>query len=110
MNSILRIASLWLALVYGIGATLPSQAFAQDTASSSSYAQLGFTQIERIQDVLSTWTPDRHLYVKGDIGASRQQLADLEQWLAENGPHWTVVLLDTADSEYYVAADGRSLF
>ncbi|MFM7930213.1 MAG: hypothetical protein ACKO9Q_21105 [Pirellula sp.] len=110
MNSILRIASLWLALVYGIGATLLSQAFAQDTASSSSYAQLGFTQIERIQDVLSTWTPDRHLYVKGDIGASRQQLADLEQWLAENGPHWTVVLLDTADSEYYVAADGRSLF
>ncbi|MFN5916221.1 MAG: hypothetical protein ACK48K_05650, partial [Planctomycetota bacterium] len=110
MNYILIIEPLWLALVYSVGALVPSDASAQDTASSSSYAQLGFTQIERVQDVLSAWTPDRHLYVKGDIGASRQQLADLEQWLSQNGPHWTVVLLEDTDGEYYVAADGRSLF
>ncbi|MFM8572052.1 MAG: hypothetical protein ACKOAU_10695, partial [Pirellula sp.] len=85
-------------------------ASAQDSAASSSYAQLGYTSIERVQDVVSTWSPDRRLYVKGDIGASQQQLADLEAWLAENGPHWTIVLLDSADGEYYVAADGRSLF
>ena len=85
-------------------------ALAQDTASSSGYAQLGYTPIERVQDVVSSWSSDRHLYVQGDVGASRQQLADLEVWLAENGPHWTVVLMESNDGEYYVAADGRSLF
>jgi hypothetical protein len=110
MNSILRIAPLWLALVCSVSSLVTNESIAQDSASSSSYAQLGFTQIERVQDVLSSWTPDRHLYVKGDIGASRQQLADLEAWISENGPHWTIVLLDSADGEYYVAADGRSLF
>jgi len=110
MNSILRIAPLWLALVCSVSSLVTNESIAQASASSSSYAQLGFTQIERVQDVLSSWTPDRHLYVKGDIGASRQQLADLEAWISENGSHWTIVLLDSADGEYYVAADGRSLF
>ena len=89
---------------------MPSIGVAQDRAGSSGYAQLGFTSIERVQDVLSSWRPDRHLYVKGDIGVSASQLRELETWLAQNAPHWTVVLLDDAAGEYYVAADGRSLF
>ena len=83
---------------------------AQDRASSTSYAQQGFTQIQKIQDVLSAWSPERHLYVKGNVGASASQLGELEAWLAQNGPHWTVVLVDNADGEYFVAADGRPLF
>ena len=69
-----------LLLLYFCGdlAWQPKFALAQDQQSSSSYAQLGFTTIDRVQDVVSAWTPDRRLYVKGDIGASRQQLADLE--------------------------------
>lgn len=96
----------FLAIAFGVAPELS----AQDRASSSSYAQEGFTQIGKIQDVLSSWSPERHLYVKGNVGASASQLGELEAWLAKNGPHWTVVLVDNADGEYFVAADGRPLF
>lgn len=89
---------------------LPALVLAQDRANSTNYSQLGYTSIERVQDVLSTWSADRHLYVKGDVGTGREQLAELETWLSQNAPHWTVVLMESNDGEYYVAADGRSLF
>ena len=59
-------------------------------------------------DVVQQWQPDQHLYVKGDVGVSAANLAELEQWLDANGPHWTVVLLQHARAEAYQAADGRA--
>jgi len=95
-----------LAIAFGVAPELS----AQDRASSSSFAQQGFTQIDKIQDVLNSWSPERHLYVKGNVGASASQLGELEAWLAKNGPHWTIVLIDNADGEHFLAADGRRLF
>ncbi len=63
--------------------------------------------INSIQDVIDNYDPNQHLYIKGDIGAAPQQLADLEKWLDENGPHWTIVLMKNAQGESYKAQDGR---
>jgi len=49
-----------------------------------------------ISDVVTKWTPDQHLWTKGDIGVSRDKLAGLETWLDQNGSNWTLVLMETA--------------
>lgn len=59
-------------------------------------------------DVVGQWRPGQHLYVKGDLGIGAPQLAQLEQWLRQNAPHWTVVLLASAQDERYTDADGQS--
>ena len=99
-------ANLGVSLLGGAGSLQ-----AQDRGIAGvSYDRLGYTQIERVQDVIGNWSPDRHLYVKGELGPSERQLRELEEWLKENAPHWTIVLIDDVAGEYYVAADGRSLF
>lgn len=109
-SAVAWLQSIGFLLAIGSGIGIAPELLAQDRGSSTSYAQQGFTQIDKVQDVLSSWSPERHLYVKGNVGASANQLRELEAWLANNGPHWTIVLLDNADGEYYVAADGRPLF
>ena len=59
-----------------------------------------------IRDVISQWQPNQHLYVKGDLGLSRSQLAELESWLHKRG-HWTVILIRNSASERYTNEDGR---
>jgi hypothetical protein len=79
--------------------------------SFSSIAQTpaaGVTKFRSIEEVIQNWTPDRRLFVKGDIGVAARQLEDLAQWLAVNGPHWTVVLMDEASTQFYSAPDGRN--
>ncbi|MEM7317215.1 MAG: hypothetical protein AAF497_29155, partial [Planctomycetota bacterium] len=66
--------------------------------------------VESARDVVSSWSPDQHLYVKGNIGLSASRLAKLEEWLDENGPHWTIVLMNNSNGETYQAADGRTFF
>ncbi|MCC7334391.1 MAG: hypothetical protein IT422_04820 [Pirellulaceae bacterium] len=65
------------------------------------------TQIEQVEDVIDNWQPNRHVFVKGDLGVGRRQLDELQDWISQNAPHWTVVLMDTASDERYRAADGR---
>ncbi|MBM3964701.1 MAG: hypothetical protein FJ308_06485, partial [Planctomycetes bacterium] len=86
-------------------------------APNTSSAQLqgekgtsGFVSIETVNDVIDRWSEDKHLYVKGDIGVPAARLEELQQWLSKEGPHWTVVLMEEASGEYYVAPDGRSYF
>ena len=64
-------------------------------------------KIRRVDDVIENWSPDQHLYVKGEVGASDVQLGKLEQWLDTHGPHWTVVLMNQARDEHYSAPDGE---
>ncbi|MFN7734130.1 MAG: hypothetical protein ACK5OB_19690, partial [Pirellula sp.] len=66
--------------------------------------------VDSVQDVIQHWTPAQHVYVKGDIGVSRDKLVGLQQWLAKEGPHWTVVLMEEAAGEYYRAPDGRTYY
>ena len=67
----------------------------------------GVTYFQQIEDVIAAWQPDRHVFVKGDIGVGGPQLAELQQWIARHAPHWTVVLMESAANEQYHAADGR---
>ncbi len=76
-------------------------------AAVTATVQASVVPIRNAKDVVNQWTADQHLYVKGDVGVSRTQLDRLEEWLDENGPHWTVVLLQNAAGESYQAADGR---
>lgn len=66
--------------------------------------------VGNVAEVVEGWRADQHLYVKGDLGISPQQLSALEGWLDEHAPHWTIVLLETADGESYSARDGRTFF
>lgn len=60
-----------------------------------------------IKKVVAKWTADQHLYVHGDIGVGKAQLAELEEWLDKNGPHWTVVLMQEAETQLFMSADAR---
>ena len=60
-----------------------------------------------IRDVVTQWDKDQHLYVRGRVGVSNDQLAKLESWLDAEGQHWTIVLMDTAAGQQYKAPDGR---
>ncbi|MGN6543955.1 MAG: hypothetical protein ACTHK7_02825 [Aureliella sp.] len=60
-----------------------------------------------IKKVIAKWNPDQHLYVHGDIGVGKAQLAELEQWLDANAAHWTVVLMSDAEDQHFTHADCR---
>ena len=94
----LRVA---VALMLALCVSHPSIGFAQQTPQSN------VVQITRVDDVIENWQSDQHLFVKGNVGASREQLEKLEDWLDENGPHWTVVLMHDAKGESYTMPDGE---
>lgn len=58
----------------------------------------------RIRDVIENWTPEQHLWISGSLGVSQDRLDELETWLDENAPNWTVVLMETARGQSH---DGR---
>ena len=64
--------------------------------------------VSEATQVVDVWQQDQHLYVKGQLGVGQEQLDELEQWLDQNGPNWTIVLIDDSVGEQYRGADGRS--
>lgn len=85
--------------------TTPS--FGQRNASDAK-APDGAVAFRNIEEVIERWSPNQHLYVYGDLGLGKSQLADLEKWLSQNGPHWTVVLMEHGRDQAFTAKDGRS--
>jgi len=69
---------------------------------------VGPIAIESVNEVIQAWSVERHLFIKGEIGVGTQQLVVLQHWLAANGPHWTIVLLQSASGESFQASDGRT--
>ena len=67
----------------------------------------GVVRFQKIEDVIAAWQPNRHVFVKGDIGVGQRQLDELQNWIDQNASHWTVVLMESAASERYRAKDGR---
>ena len=63
--------------------------------------------VQSTEEILSDWNPEQHLYVKGELGLGAEQLAQLEQWLDQNGTNWVVVLMDSAAGETFTDASGR---
>lgn len=102
LSSRVRVATLWVV----VGCLFyPSFALAQPVPATKQTG--GVTTIEHVQDVIANWAPNRHVFVKGDIGVGRRQLDGLQEWIAQHAPHWTVVLMESAAGESYDAADGR---
>ncbi|MCA9132719.1 MAG: hypothetical protein KDA45_06180, partial [Planctomycetales bacterium] len=66
------------------------------------------TRFDEIEDVIRAWRPERHVFVKGDIGVGTRQLQELQRWISDHAPHWTVVLMEHAAGESFRAADGRT--
>lgn len=60
-----------------------------------------------VSQVVQKWSPNQHLYVQGRIGLSQSQLNGLESWIHQNGPHWTVILMEDASSQRYTNREGR---
>lgn len=80
------------------------------SASSPLAAQSAAVRFSQIDEVVSKWSPKQHLYVKGELRIGAGQLGELEAWLEENGPHWTVVLMQGADDQRYTDAEGRTFY
>jgi uncharacterized membrane protein YgcG len=65
------------------------------------------TRFQAIEEVIQAWRPNRHVFVKGDVGVGQRQLDELQNWISQQAPNWTVVLMESAANESYRAADGR---
>ncbi len=65
-------------------------------------------RVERGVDVPAAWRPDRHLYVKGDLGVPEDRLDELSSWLAEHAPNWTILLARDARDETFRDAAGET--
>ena len=90
------VIALWLVIAVNVASPVSAQ-----------LSESGVQKIDLVEDVIDNWSPNQHLYVKGDVGASKNQLDKLEKWLDEHGPHWTIVLMNNARDEIYVAPDGE---
>jgi hypothetical protein len=89
-------------LLTGLSSSCAAPANAQTTDAART--------ISSAEDVINFWTADQHVYVKGNLGVSADQLAKLERWFDTNFPHWTIVLMENAVDESYRALDNRQYF
>ena len=88
-----------LTALLGLAILIPTISPSEDAAPASFY---------NITDVITKWTPEQHLWIKGNLGVSKRQLNGLESWLDENGANWTVVLIETASGQRYETHSGMN--
>ena len=86
---------------------LVSAVLAWDRRCLAQQAEPTPATVQNAEQLVQEWDPGQHLYVKGDLGIGQRQLSQLESWLRENGPHWTVALFRSAAGEVYRTLDQR---
>ncbi|MEZ6093322.1 MAG: hypothetical protein R3C03_03660 [Pirellulaceae bacterium] len=64
-------------------------------------SQSNYIRFNEIDEVIQKWDTDQTLFLQGSIGVSDEQLSNLSKWLNTNGPHWTIVLMETAAGQSY---------
>ena len=77
---------------------LRAQTATLENPNSKTAGSLNYYRFENIKEVISNWSPNQHLYVKGDLGLSPTQLLELEGWLHKRG-HWTAILIQDSSSQ-----------
>ena len=102
----MKVSPVTIALLL-LAVFVDSYGLAQQPATPQPPAAKGAVRINRVEDVITHWSQDQHLYVKGNIGVSQSQLKRLEDWLDKHGPHWTIVLMQDAKDEDYSSLDQR---
>ena len=75
----------------------------QPIASAQSVSPKPFSDTAQI---VGNWSADQHLWTNGTLPVSSRNLADLEKWLDENAPNWTVVLMQNARQQRYQGRSG----
>lgn len=60
----------------------------------------------RIREVIEQWSPDQHLWTSGQLGVRQDRLTELEAWLDEKAPNWTVVLMQSAKGQSHGGRSG----
>ncbi len=101
-----RISMGWRLVLFASSLLLTSSSAAQRSAERPPGD--GVVRFNDVKELIANWRPTSHVYVLGDVGLSASELTELESWLDQNGPHWTVLLLETAANQTYVAPDGRA--
>lgn len=97
------LAALVFALSFGtLLAARPAGALPAESSPAS--VQADVVRADTIQEVLSLWKPEVHLYVLGDVGLEEDALEELAGWL--DGRHWTVLLVGDASGQTYQDAGG----
>ncbi len=56
---------------------------------------------QQIAEVVDGWTPEQHLWIKGNLNLSAAKTAELEKWLDEKAKNWNVVLMVNAQGQGY---------
>jgi hypothetical protein len=85
------------------------------TGLSSVYGQLeksvpAVHSFEKIEQAIQVWKPETQLFVQGELGVSPTKLDELAKWLRDYGPHWTVVLMQQGEGQYFKASDGQEYY
>ena len=78
-------------------------------AGPSSLASDEAKKLARGIDLIQEWTADQHLYVRGNLDLSDQELSEIEKWLDQNGTNWTVFLTRRSNDEHYRNVFGKNL-
>jgi predicted nucleic acid-binding Zn-ribbon protein len=104
MKSILAIFWLLLAFLSVEITGTPSMAAQLEPASSQA------NYFEKIEEVITGWNESNQLFVHGNLGVQPRRLDELASWLNQNGKHWSIVLMETAEGQQYRTADGQEYF
>lgn len=67
-----------------------------------------YASFQQIDEVVSGWKPNQHLWVNGQLRVGAAQLNELESWLDENGSNWTIVLMQNARGQRYERKTGMT--
>ncbi len=82
--------SVFTLLLCAAAVPLPAQVTTVSTSPAT---------FDEIASVVSNWSAHQHLWIRGDLGASSAKLNELEAWLDEKAPNWTIVLLKNAEGQ-----------
>ncbi|MFO1065616.1 MAG: hypothetical protein U0892_17255 [Pirellulales bacterium] len=66
----------------------------------------GVVHLRKIGEVIERWAPENRVFVRGDVSVGNKQLKELADWLKQHAPHWTVVLVDSAQGEEFTSSVG----
>ena len=91
-----------------INANAAAQSIRQPKAErSATPGSSNYYPFSKIETVIQKWSPQQHLYVQGQLGLNQSQLMELESWIHQNGPHWTVILMEDSTNQRYTNNEGR---
>ncbi len=85
----MKTCHLFLLLLFFLGALSSGQEVSRPRAFSD------------VNELVSNWTSQQHVWVAGKIPVSEQNLVSLEKWIATHAPNWTAVLMKNSRGQSF---------